>query len=271
MGYDLHITRGELWTDHALYPISLAEWVAVADTQPGMTKHQEYDKIPSYAYAKADGRSWSLNWRDGLITIWKGYGAAAELAVVAQRLGARLVGDDEEEYHPDGTSTPWSGPRPNLFGRSLDIDEAAAAWEAVFDRQDDDFDSWRPGRDHARHAFGAFRQFAAREVAAADVPDADGLLYQYGPTAAEGEPVFSLSFVRQLAVDADGGLAQVECCLNFSPTEDLGALGSFHQWWFPEHALARDAWFDALAGRPEWRQLNDLTPLTFSFGTHDVC
>jgi len=271
VGYDLHITRADFWTDHALYPISLAEWVAVADIQPGMTKHQEHGKIPTYAYKKADGRSWALGWRDGLITIWKGHDAAAELAVVAQRLGARLVGDDEEEYHPDGTTTPWSGPRPILFGRSLTVDEAAAAWEAIFDRQSDDFCSWRPGPDHARHTFGAFRAFADRDICAADVPDSDGLLYQYGPFGPQGERVFSLSFVRQLATDTEGGLTQVECRLDFAMAEALAGLGSFHHWWFPEEGAARDAWFDALAGRPEWHLFNGLTPLAFGFDTTEVC
>lgn len=271
MGYDLHITRAKYWPDFPMYPISLAEWVAVADEQPGMTKQREHGGIPVYEYARADGRSWSLGWRDGLITIWKGHDAAAELAVVAQKLGARLVGDDEEEYHADGTSTQWSASRQILFHRPLYVDEAAGAWEAIFERQDDDYYPWRLGPDHARHAFGAFRAFAAREVAVADVPDADGLLYQYGSSGSEGEPVFSLSLVRQLATDTLGALAQVECRMTFPKTEDLAGLGSFHQWWFPEQSVTRDAWFDTLADRPEWRLLTGVTPLTFGFGTEAVC
>jgi hypothetical protein len=69
VGYDLHITRADHWPDHAMYPISLTEWVAVA--------------------------------------------------VVAQKLGARLVGDDSEEYHADGSYTPWSAPRAILLDRPL--------------------------------------------------------------------------------------------------------------------------------------------------------
>ena len=271
MGYDLHITRARNWPDFPMYPISLAEWIAVADEQPGFSRQWEHGGVPVYEYASADGRSWSLGWRDGLITIWKGHDAAAELAVVAQKLGARLVGDDEEEYHADGTSTPWSESRPILFHRPLNVDEAAGAWEAIFERQDGDDYLWRPGPDHARHAFGAFRAFAARDVAAADVPDADGLLYQYGRADSEGETVFSLSLVRQLATDTEGGLTQVECRMTFPMTEDLAALGSFHAWWFPEQSVARDAWFDRLAGRPEWRLLSGVTPLTFGFSTEAVC
>lgn len=103
----------------------------------------------------------------------------------------------------------------------------------------DCFDFCRPGPDHARHAFGAFGMFAERDLFAADAPDADGLLYQYGPSGSEGEPVFRLSFVRQVATDLDGGLAQIECHLDYVMTEDLAGLGVFHQWWFPTQGVAR--------------------------------
>jgi hypothetical protein len=271
VGYDLHITRADHYPDHAMYPISLREWVAVADQEPRMTKCQQDGKHLVYTYTNADGRSWSLGWRSGLITIWKGYDASAELAVVAHKLSARLVGDEDEEYHADGSFTPWSGPRPILLDRPLNVDEAAAAWETIFDRQGDDFHSWRPGPDHARHAFGAFRVFAAREIAAADVLEADGLLYQFSPFGSEGEPAFRLSLVRQLATGTDGGLAQVECHLDYAMTGDLASLGSFHDWWFPEHGVASDEWFDSLVGRPEWRLLNDLAPLAFGFDTAEAC
>lgn len=102
-----------------MYPISLTEWVAVADAEPGMTKYQEGDKRPTYTHTNADGENWAVGWRDGLITIWKGGGAAAALAVVAQKLGARLVGDDSEEHHADGSYTPWSAPRAILLDRPL--------------------------------------------------------------------------------------------------------------------------------------------------------
>jgi hypothetical protein len=271
VGYDLHFTRADNWSDSTMYPISLLEWVTIADAESRMTKYQEDDERPGYAYTDAHGRSWALSWRDGMVTIWKGGDAAPELAVVARKLGARLVGDDSEEYHADGSVTHWIEPRPILFHRSLNVDEAATAWEAIFERQGDCFDFWRLGPDHTRHAFGAFGMFAERDVTTADVPDADGLLYQYGPFGSEGEPTFRLSFVRQLATDVDGGLAQVECHLDYAMTKDLAGLGAFHQWWFPEQGVARDAWFAALAIRPEWRLLNELTPSAFGFDTDTPC
>ena len=83
--------------------------------------------------------------------------------------------------------------------------------------------------------------------------------------------MFRLSFVRQLATDADGGLTQVECSLDYALSTSLGDLGAFHQWWFPTPGLALDEWFAALAGRPEWALLNQLTPLGFGFETDRVC
>jgi len=271
MGYDLHITRADHWPDSAIYPISLQEWIAVADDEPRLEKHQPDDRPPVYGYLDSEGRGWALSWREGLITVWKGYEAAAALAVLAEKLGARLVGDDSEEYYADGSSAAWTEPRPILFHRRLNLDETAAAWEAIFERQGGCFASWQPSPDHARHAFAAFRAFAGHAVVAEDVPDADGLLYQYGPVGSEGEPVFRLSFVRQLATDADGGLAQTECRLDYAMTPELADLGTFHTWWFAARGTQRDAWFDALADRPEWRLLNALAPVAYAFGTDHVC
>ena len=60
MGYDLHITRADHYPDHAMYPISLQEWVAVADEEPRMTEDRCGSKYPMYTYTNAAGRSWSL-------------------------------------------------------------------------------------------------------------------------------------------------------------------------------------------------------------------
>jgi hypothetical protein len=55
MGYDLHITRADYWPDHAMYPISLQERIAIADAEPRITKYQGDGKQPIYAYTSADG------------------------------------------------------------------------------------------------------------------------------------------------------------------------------------------------------------------------
>ncbi|MBR7826397.1 hypothetical protein KDK95_08795 [Actinospica sp. MGRD01-02] len=272
MGYDLHITRADHWWDHAMYPISLEEWIAVAEAEPRLRKHSVgAGRPPAFTFPGDDGDTgWTLGWRESLITIWKAHDIAAELAVIAQKLGARLVGDDGEEYHADGTSTPWIAPRPILLDRPLHLHEAAKAWEAMLERQDG-FQGYGPLPHHAVFAFGSFREFAGREVDAADVPDADGLLYQYGPAGQDGESVFILSLVRQLATDADGGLARVECRLDFGMTPDLAALGSFHEWWFPESGTSRGRFFEALGARPENKLINSLTPSAVCFSTDSVC
>lgn len=79
MGYDLHFTRADHWTDSAMYPISLREWIAVADAEPRLTKYHSGDNPPTYEYTAPDGRSWALGWRVGMVTIWKGHDASAEL------------------------------------------------------------------------------------------------------------------------------------------------------------------------------------------------
>lgn len=270
MGYDLHFTRADHWPDSVIHPISLPEWITVADAEPGLTKHQEAGKVPLYEYINAAGDSWALSWRSGMITVWKGAGAAPDLATVAQKLGARLVGDDSEEYHPDGTQTPWTEPRPVLASRPLLIDEVAAAWEEIFDRDFEEGLSWRPAPGHALHALSAFQIIADRAVATADVDDADGLLYQYGPLAdgtgeADGRR-FRLSLVRQLAAAPDGALIQVECRLDYAMHRGLARLGASHHWWFP-HEGPRSQWFETLAARPEWELFNDLRPLAVTFTT----
>lgn len=274
MGYNFRITRADVWTSSAMYPISLQEWMTVADAEPSMAKPGQFGRPGSYEYAYAEGRSACIDWRDGLITLNKGE-ATAELAGIAQKLGARLVGDEEEEYHFDGSRTEWAQPRPVLFHRALGVAEVEAAWRQTFDRLDDDYDTWRPSPHHAQHALATFRAVAAREVASADVPDADGLLYQYGPFAGGDGQRFRLSFVRQFATDGDGdgdgGLVQVECSLDYAMTEELACLGTFNQWWFPDDGDPRDQWLAALGGRPEWQVLNTRTPLTFGFSTDACC
>ncbi|WP_344661928.1 hypothetical protein [Catenulispora subtropica] len=235
-----------------------------------MVKPEQIDRPGTYGYTYAEGHSACIEWRDGLITLNKG-DATPELAGIAQKLGARLVGDDEEEYFVDGSYAHWSRPRPILLTRPLNVDEAAAAWRQTFEQLDDDYDAWRPSPYHAQHALATFRAFAVREIASADVPDADGLLYQYGPFGSEGDPVFTVSFVRRLATDADGGHTRVECRLDYSMSEELAGLGRYSQWWFADEAQPRDQWFDALADRPEWRLLSTVTPLTVVFDTDTAC
>lgn len=270
MGYNFHITRADVWTSSAMYPISLHEWIAVADGEPSMAKPEQLDRLGSYEFTYAEGHSAYISWRDGLITLNKG-NATPELAGIARKLGARLVGEEEEEYFVDGSFAHWSEPRPILLARPLNVDEAAAAWQQTFDRLDDDYAAWRLSPHHARHALATFRAFAVREIASADVPEADGLLYQFGPSSSEGEPVFRLRFARRLATDTGGGLAQVECRLDYAMSAELAGLGRFDQWCFADEDQRRDQWFDALADRPEWGPLSAVTPLAITFDADTVC
>ncbi|MBR7835380.1 hypothetical protein KDL01_19050 [Actinospica durhamensis] len=268
MGYDLHITRADFHFDSDLYPISRAEWTAFADTEPQLIRHTGENGGECWELLTPADGSWQMNWVGGQITIWKGGHVATQLAQIAARLGARVVGDDAEEHFPDGSEVPWHEPRPILFHRAWTVAEAAAAWQTIFERREGLSSSWYPGPDYAPHALGAFRTFADRAVATADVPGADRLSYGYGPAEGADGPVFTLRLARHLITDSDGGQAHIACRLDYPITQELAALGTFDtSWSSPAEAdrSTRDDWFDAVAARPEWRLFALITPRTFDF------
>jgi hypothetical protein len=206
-------------------------------------------------------------WFGGRILIWKAHQVGAQLAVVAARLGARVIGDDSDEYHPDGSIVRWSRsqPRPELSDRAWTVEETADAWERIFDRRLELGDSWHPGPGYARHALGAFRTFADHAVATADVSEPESLRYSYGPGEDAEGPVLALRLVRVLATDSLGGHARVTCRLDLPESEDLAGLGAYESSWPVPTSSASDAWFDAVAARTEWDLFDQAMPRTFGF------
>jgi hypothetical protein len=273
MGYDLHITRADWWTGSAEYPISLDEWINYADASPQLLKHPVDAPLSLYEMTGPGAVGYWMQWRDGGILAPKAGAVASDLAVIADLLGARAVGDDEEEYHADGTFTHWTEPRPPLLRRPLNIDEVAGAWEVALEREIDADWQVRVGRlRRAQHAMASFKQIALRAVATADVDDADGLLYQYGPSGTANQQVYMMSLVRQLATD-DSKLVQVECRVDFAMTDELAGLGTFHEWWFPDGSGAREAmrWIEAIEARDEWRALASMDALTMEISAESAC
>lgn len=265
MGYDLHITRADFYYDSDLYPISRSEWTAFADTEPQLIRHTGEQGGECWEFLAADGDSWQMNWSRGQITIWKGGPAAEQLAQVAARFGARLVGDDAEEYRPDGSVVPWSKPRPVLFHRPWSVEEAAPAWETILERREGLSSFWLPGPDYARHALGAFRTFADHAVVSADVPEADSLSYGYGPCDDAGEPVLALRLIRCVATDSHGDRARITCRLDYPMDEALATLGTFDTSWSAGVGGSCDDWFGAIAARPEWTLFDQTTPQSVDF------
>lgn len=118
MGYEVHITRADDWTDSPSVPISLEEWLAVVDGDPEL-------RLEGFASATTvEGET--LSFESPGLAIWTGWsrhGAGGgfawidhsdgEIAVknpdeeilrkmhqIARALGARVQGDDERSTTP---------------------------------------------------------------------------------------------------------------------------------------------------------------------------
>lgn len=106
----------------------------------------------------------------------------------------------------------------------------------------------------------SFTRFACVEFALPDVPDADGLLFQYGIYAFTGRPMFILSLVRQFEqFDRSGeheALLQVNCEILYEPDAELGNIGRWEAWWFKPQGgqgSTLSDWLAAVAANPIWQ------------------
>jgi len=96
-------------------------------------------------------------------------------------------------------------------------------------------------------AVQAFERFALAHFQVADIPDSDGLLFQYGVFNFTGRPMFTLSLIRQFERCDDFGdhedYRQVGVELLFEP-DNLVSLGHHESWCFDgPDALATATWF----------------------------
>ncbi|MEX1827166.1 hypothetical protein [Luteibacter sp. CQ10] len=116
MGYDIHITRKTHWFDDEGPTISMEEWKAYIASDPEL-------RLDGYAETtvgngavlrvKNEGMAvWTAYSKDNTAWIWlDSSGIVAKnpdneilrkMFQIAQMLGARVVGDDDEEYDADG-------------------------------------------------------------------------------------------------------------------------------------------------------------------------
>lgn len=120
MGYDVHITRADEWSDCSASPITLDEWTAVVRDDPELRAERSASApLPDGGSLEVElsGLSvwtgWSLHGRaDARVYLWHSDGCITSRAIdeevlaklhrIAQRLGARVVGDEGEEYGPGG-------------------------------------------------------------------------------------------------------------------------------------------------------------------------
>ncbi|WP_194908968.1 hypothetical protein [Catenulispora rubra] len=113
----LYITRATEWGGGEDFPIGSAEWLAFAEADPRLEPDEGGGSL-DWVFTCTDGTKAWLSWKLHVIEVRGTHAKDADLAVLARDLTARLVDTDyDEEYHPNGTTTPWSeSRRPILPG-----------------------------------------------------------------------------------------------------------------------------------------------------------
>ena len=101
MGYDLHITRAENWTESSDSPIGYEEWIAYAEGSESLAAagtlnlKEEPTEQTIYQIARGPNLHW---WRGEVVVTGADEGHVDVLRPHAVALAARLQGDDGEVY-----------------------------------------------------------------------------------------------------------------------------------------------------------------------------
>jgi len=107
MGHNFHITRAADWRLAEESPIEETAWTALVTTSGSFAAKGEitFTDGPAGApvkcplFALRDGEEPTLYWHNGEIVVTSADDSAVpELAAIAEDLGARLLGDDDEQY-----------------------------------------------------------------------------------------------------------------------------------------------------------------------------
>jgi len=104
MGYDLHVTRKEFWADPEGPIISLDEWLAYVARDPDLAPDWE-NPGPENARFVTHPDQWPIwLYKSGEVyTKNPDARVIAKLVQIANALGARVLGDDNEMYGVDPT------------------------------------------------------------------------------------------------------------------------------------------------------------------------
>ena len=138
MGYDVHITRAEDWTESKARPITLDEWLsyirsdrelrlddtAELTTDEGHFRGETLGSAIWTAWSQhgVDNQMGSMNYADGRIVVkYPDAEFLRKMHVIATYFGANVQGDDGERYDAQGNRIPEQPapptPRPRLSQR----------------------------------------------------------------------------------------------------------------------------------------------------------
>jgi hypothetical protein len=117
MGYDLHITRRQDWSDENDRSISLDEWRSYVESDPELRMDDSLgEHFAVWSGPSAHELPW-LAWANGNIDSKNpDQPLIRKMIVVAAALGASVQGDDGERYDQFGAPEP--GPSPGLLERA---------------------------------------------------------------------------------------------------------------------------------------------------------
>jgi len=141
MGYEVHITRANEWTESKKTPVALADWEAYVNADPEMrldgfaettTPQGETIRIEipgiavwtSYSGHEVDGNMAWFSWFNGRVSVKSpDKEILQKMHAIAEALNAIVLGDEGERYDADGKSD-WEPPTPQstpwwkrLFGQ----------------------------------------------------------------------------------------------------------------------------------------------------------
>ncbi len=102
MGYEIHITRKSEWSDEDGPMIGEEEWLRLIEMDPELSLDRETQCSISdeeVVFAAWKGAPGSLGWFNGEITTKNPERSLIlKMVQIAERLGAKVQGDDGEEY-----------------------------------------------------------------------------------------------------------------------------------------------------------------------------
>jgi hypothetical protein len=103
MGYDLHITRAKEWSDNDDAQITAEEWLRVVAADPELSlAGYNGDYFALWNGPSRNPDPW-FDWSGGnVMTKSPDPALVAKMIQLAERLGARVQGDDGEIYLSDG-------------------------------------------------------------------------------------------------------------------------------------------------------------------------